>query len=102
MKGKTRALIDTSNKSTLKHIFRNAPGHLKDTPANRKLLEHSGNNPAFMIGKDMHGSAWYAQTRTDGTQVWVLVRGGKIINGGINSIPKKWHPQTGLCAPKAS
>jgi len=57
---RTRTVIDTSNKNTLKHIFRDSPGHLKDTPANRKLLERMGNSPAFMLGKDMYGNTWYA------------------------------------------
>jgi filamentous hemagglutinin len=81
-------------------IFRNSPGHLRDTPANRKLLESIGNNPAFTLGKDKYGNTWYAQTRADGTQIWVRVRAEKITNGGVNSIPKEFHPQVGLCTPE--
>ncbi len=45
-----RVIINTNNESTLKHIFRNKPGHLKDTHANRNLLERIASNPRSKLG----------------------------------------------------
>lgn len=36
--------------SQLKHIFREAEGHLSDTPTNRKLIIETANNPANYVG----------------------------------------------------
>jgi len=81
------------------HIFRNKEGHLPDTPANRKLLEEIANDSKKALGKDKYGNEWCASTRPDGTQVWTQSRNGEIINGGVNSTPRSFHPQTGLSAP---
>ena len=72
----------------LKHIFRNAPGHLADTPANQKLLADVASNPTNRVGVDRFGNVWSSVTRTDGTQVWVATRNGVIQNGGINQVPQ--------------
>ena len=81
------------------HIFRNTEGHIKDTPANRQLLERIANNPKYRLGPDEHGNMYHGLTRLDGTQVWVIIRDGQITNGGINLVPKTYNPKTGLCAP---
>ncbi|NJL91814.1 MAG: hypothetical protein HC916_20080 [Coleofasciculaceae cyanobacterium SM2_1_6] len=80
----------------LKHIFRDAPGHLLDTPDNRQLLIDTASNPDYYLGKDRWGNDWYAHTQPDNTQVWVQTRQTQIINGGLNPIPRSWYPQIGL------
>jgi RHS repeat-associated protein len=87
------------NNSQTGHIFRKDDGHIADTPANRKLLENTANDERNYLGKDMFGNGWYAQTRGDGTQVWVEARNGTIIDGGINTSPRPWDSLTGLKAP---
>ena len=85
-----------SENSVSKHIFRNKKGHLSDTVENRKLLENTANNNKNYLGKDRYGNEWYQQTLKNGKQLWTEVRNGKIINGGLNDIPKEWNPLTGL------
>ena len=85
-----------SNRSQLMHILRNDKGHLPDTPANRELIESVANDPQNYVGTDSRGHAWYAQTRSDGTQVWAEVRDHTIINGGVNDKPKDVNETTGL------
>jgi hypothetical protein len=86
----------TIPENRLGHIFRPAEGHLTDTPANRQLLIDTASNPANCLGTDRFGNTWYAVTRPDGTQVWVQVRDGQIINGGVNQPPRAFNPETGL------
>ena len=45
------------DESQLKHIFRDKPGHLKDTPQNRKLLVKLANNKNKYVGKDKYGNS---------------------------------------------
>ena len=82
------------------HIFRNKIGHLKDTPNNRALLEKVGSNQKLRLGTDRYGSSWHAQINPNGSQIWVKVRNGQIVNGGVNKIPKSFNQETGLCALK--
>jgi len=81
------------------HIFRDAPGHLPDTPANRSLLQGVADDAGTTLGVDKWGNTWSARTLDDGTQVWVQTRGGEIVNGGLNQVPRTFHPETGLSAP---
>ena len=85
-----------ANDSQIKHIFRDAEGHLPDTPANRNLIESVGNNSKNYIGTDAHGTNWYAQIQPDGSQVWVRTYNGTITNAGVNATPRTFDPQTGL------
>ena len=85
-----------SNDSQLKHIFRNKPGHISDTPENRKMLEQLANDLSAHIGKDMNGNDWNVRNLEDGSQVWVQSRYGIIQNGGINKPPRPWDEFTGL------
>jgi filamentous hemagglutinin len=84
----------------IQHIFRNAPGHLPDTPANRAMLEGLANDPVAVLGTDKYGNTWAARINADGTQIWVQYRNGVIINGGVNTAPRTYNPQTGLSGPK--
>ena len=71
------------------HIFRDAVGHFRqDTPANRQaLLETAGDSGNF-VGRDRFGNEWFAALQTNGTQIWVQVREGKVKNGGVNVVPR--------------
>ncbi|WP_239014061.1 SitA5 family polymorphic toxin [Archangium violaceum] len=82
-----------------KHIFRAAPGHLRDTPTNRRLLQEVAADESAKLGTDKFGNEWFARTNQDGTQVWVQVRHGEIINGGLNQVPRNYNSQMGLSAP---
>ncbi|MBI2768760.1 MAG: hypothetical protein HYX47_04015 [Burkholderiales bacterium] len=81
------------------HIFRDADGHIPDTPANRSLLEEVANDPKSSLGTDKWGNNWSARTQSDGTQVWTQTRSGEVINGGVNPQPKVFNPTTGLSRP---
>lgn len=83
----------------VKHIFREAPGHLPDTPANRSLLQELAADASASLGTDRFGNTWFARVNPDGTQLWVQVRNGEVINGGLNLVPRNYNPQTGMSAP---
>ena len=87
------------NDSTTGHIFRDAEGHIPDTPENRALLEEVANDSANFRGTDKYGNEWYTKTQSDGSQVWVESRNGNIFEGGVNNTPKPWNPDTGLKKP---
>jgi filamentous hemagglutinin len=95
-KGATHAIPE----GRLGHVFRDAPGHLLDTPANRKLLQGVADDPATTLGADKFGNTWSARTLDDGTQAWTQTRNGDIINGGLNPTPRPFNPQTGLARPQ--
>ena len=80
----------------LKHIFRDAEGHLLDTPANRQKILDVTSNVGNYLGKDARGNDWYAIISKDGKQTWVRVRNGVIDNAGVNDVPRIWDSETGL------
>jgi hypothetical protein len=83
----------------LPHIFEPIPrkGHLPDTPENRALLlEVASDLQNYFAKPDKRGNMWCEKILSDGTQLWAQVRNGKIRNGGLNSLPIKWDPETGL------
>ncbi len=84
------------NSGNLKHIFRDSSGHVADTPANRDLLLSTANNLDYLRGPGAYGSSVYTQFQSDGSQVWVITRGGVIQNGGVNSQPWAYIPGVGL------
>ena len=100
-KGDKKTSTDPVNKlppndSQLKHIFRNAEGHLPDTPENRELVTNMANKPANYIGMDKYGNQWYSEfNASDGSQLWASVRNGRIQNAGKNLIPHTWDDETG-------
>lgn len=96
--GKERSNIKIDERN-IKHIFREKKGHIVDTPSNRKLLEEVANDNFNKLGTDKYGNVWHGKILEDGTQVWTRSQAGKITNGGINQIPKSFHPETGLAAP---
>ena len=85
--------------SELRHILRPSDGHIKDTPENRTLLLEVANDPASRLESDQHGNYWAARLLKDGRQVWVRMRGEKIINAGINAAPRNFNSITGLNRP---
>ena len=85
--------------SELRHIFREAEGHIPDTPANRALLLRVANDPTAFLGQDRYANDWSALVQQDGTQVWTQARNGKMINGGINITPRLLQGETGLSRP---
>ena len=89
----------SDNDSITGHIFRDAEGHIPDTPENRALLEDVANDPANFRGTDKYGNEWYTKIQSDGSQVWVESRNGNIFEGGINNTPKLWNLETGLKKP---
>ena len=93
LKGKIELPKDDSQ---LKHIFRNAKGHLSDTPENRKLLQDLANDERFHVDIDKRGLDWNAKMLDDGSQLWVISRNGIIQNGGINRPPRIWNNITGF------
>lgn len=80
----------------LRHIFREAAGHVLDTPENRQLLLEVANDEAARLESDQYSNIWSARLLPDGSQVWVQMRGEKIVNGGINSAPRTFNRSTGL------
>ena len=84
-----------TNNAQLKHIFRNAEGHLSDTNENRNLITKTANDPNNFDGIDKYGNQWYSKIQTDGSQIWVIVRKGIIQNAGKNITPNSWDDETG-------
>ncbi|WP_332609741.1 hypothetical protein [Achromobacter sp. ESBL13] len=59
-------------------IFGVREGHIMDTAENRALLLGVANDPKSVLGLDRFGSTWSAKIQSDGSQVWVQTRNGKI------------------------
>ena len=95
--GKTFKKVSLPDKpSQIKHIFGNRPGHLPDTPANRKILTDTANKEKYYRGTDKFGNRWHIKTDNKGRQIWTRSQNGKINEGGRNDIPLKWDKETGL------
>lgn len=97
--GNARAAREVSHaipEGRLGHIFKDAPGHLADTPASRKLLQGVADDPATTLGADKFGDTWSAGKLDDGSQAWTQTRNGDIVNGGVNPTPRPFNPATGL------
>ena len=95
----TNKIVFPATESMLMHIFRDAEGHVSDTPENRLLLLDVANDHEAQLKSDKYGSYWSARLLADGRQVWAEVRGGKIVNAGINETPRNFNRRTGLKKP---
>ena len=84
------------NNAQLKHIFREGNGHIIDTPDNRSKILNVANDKKNYLGRDARGNDWYAKTESDGSQIWVRTRNGKVDNAGVNTTPRTWDDETGL------
>ena len=84
------------NDAQIKHIFRQADGHLPDTPGNRKLISDLANDVHYFRGKDKYGNDWHIRDNQDGTQDWVRHQNMVINECGKNIIPRTWNLETGL------
>ena len=85
-----------TGESELRHIFRQAEGHVTDTPENRGLLLEVANDEKASLTPDQYGNEWSMKILPNGKQAWTQVRNGKIVNGGINAMPRNFNPHTGL------
>lgn len=77
-------------------MFGDRPGHILDTPENRKLILEVANNIDCELGTDIFNTVWYAKTNGDGTQVWVQCHKGTICNAGVNNEPQPFDSKYGL------
>ena len=80
----------------VKHIFRNAPGHLPETNENKQLILSVSNDPNCYIGTDSKNKKWYTKTLSNGSQVWVSVYNSIISDAGLNTLPRQFDPESGL------
>jgi len=89
----------TQTDNVLGHIFRDAAGHLNITSIASqkiyiKLFEKIANNTVNLNANILSAEAMangvkgYTKTFRNGSQIWVMVKDGKIFNAGINLIPK--------------
>jgi filamentous hemagglutinin len=90
------AIVLPTSESELAHIFRAAEGHVLDTPENRTILLDVANDPGALLTADRYGNEWAARMLADGRQVWTQARNGKVVNGGINAVPRLFNSKTGL------
>lgn len=74
--------------SQIRHMFRNEPGHIIDTPQNRNTIATIASDEHNFIGTDKHGNRWYSKT-ISGKQYWVKVRKGIVSDCGMNDEPRK-------------
>ena len=90
----------TIDESRVGHIFRDALGHFPDdTELSRQAMIDVANDPTNVLGADHFGNIWAAKTLSDGTQIWVQIRDGRITNGGINRIPRHFNLSTPSPSP---
>lgn len=88
------------NEPNKAHIFGDRPGHLVDTPENRKLIIDLVQDVRnFLLRDKLYGKLWYAKTLSNGTQLWAEVINGVIRNCGINEVPREVNTETGLAQP---
>lgn len=86
-----------TGESQLRHLFRNAPGHLPYSEENVRRIERLIGDERNYVGTDaQHGNRWYSKTLPDGSQLWAKVHNGIVSNCGLNETPRSWSPQTGF------
>lgn len=92
----------TIDEDRARHIFRSAEGHFaEDNAANRQALMDAVGRQENFLGTDRFGNAWWVEQRADGTQVWVQLRDRRIMNGGVNLVPRRFD-LSGIPAPSTS
>ncbi len=102
VEGTDDAIGFTIDEKRTEHIFRPGKGHYEeDNDENRKDIEDTANNGVDHGPDNSHGNGWHTKNNSDGSQSWAQTRNGKIINGGKNSSPNTFNPETGLSSPKA-
>lgn len=86
--------------SVLRHIFRNASGHVNPATITSQgryinLFEKVANNPANLnpnvlspAQQTINGIQGFSQTFRNGSQVWTHTFNGKIFDAGVNIVPK--------------
>jgi len=92
-------VVFPTSESELRHIFRQAEGHVEDTPENRQLLLSVANDMTARLESDQYGNSWAVKVLSDGRQAWVQIRSEKIANAGFNAVPREFNPSTGLKKP---
>jgi hypothetical protein len=70
------------------HIFDDRPAHVQqDTPNARRIFDECVQNPANYLGQNKAGNFVYSGTNsTDGRQIYVYVRDGKVVDAGSSSV----------------
>ena len=86
----------TDRDSEMLHIFRLARGHVEDTTEHRALFLEVANDLDARLDCDQYGTEWATRELMDGRQVWVQIRGTKIVDAGVNLTPRRFNPHTGL------
>jgi hypothetical protein len=89
-----------TNRAQLLHIFREAEGHLTNTPENQQTIVDLVNSRDYYVGTDATGRQWFGLQKSDGTQIWAVVRNGVVQNGGLNMTPRSFDPTTGFSGGK--
>jgi RHS repeat-associated protein len=73
----------TNDPNRKNHMFGDREGHVPDTPGNRAKIQDAVKNPDFTEKMPVGGERGY-KNNPDGTQSWGEIRGGEIVNGGVN------------------
>ncbi len=88
--------IDVKFSKHSNHIFDNRQGHRPDSPEFKTDVINCVKNVEYHVGPDIRDNEWFQKILSDGTQLWVQVRGDTIINCGINETLRMYNCITGL------
>lgn len=72
-------------------------GHKENVKTISDLINNEDN---LTLDKDKYGKSWYTKTTDEGYQLWGTVYNKKLSDGGLNRIPIKINPETGLSKNK--
>lgn len=91
-------------KGNVSHVFstvRGKPkhGHLPDTLLNRREIAKTFLKEENFIGKDSFGKKWYAEIKSNNTQLWAYFKPNGQLSGGLNKEIVPWDPIYGLRKP---
>ena len=80
----------TTNPKELAHMFRTAVGHVpNDSATNRAYFRLAGARGA-VVQRLSGGSVRRALPLANGSEVWVTISKGVVINGGFNLLLPRW------------